>query len=247
VDGRWYELSPQEKTRILDNPVDLHHMIARYDGEVAYVDSQITRLRKFLVQSGLVHNTLVILTSDHGESHGEHNYYFERNLYRSSLQVPLIFNFPQGEVPPLRVSDQVRLIDITPTIMDFLGIEADMPLQGKSLLSMVRGPKGKEERPVFALYHLQPGENFKFALQDKGYKLLWYPVRWETMRWWPFHEELYNVQADPQESENILENSPSVLSDLRRELSDWSRQQVADGDTPTGEASKILKSLGYVQ
>jgi len=251
VDGRWYFIGAQASEKISSTSADLHHMIALYDGEVAYVDSQIRRLRDALARLGLDRNTLVILTSDHGESHGEHNRYFARDLYRPSLHVPLIFDFPPGEVQPHRITDQVRLIDITPTVLDYLQIEASGFLEGKSLLPLIRGAEDEERRPAFAVFPTgQLGSNAggMFALQDKGYKLIW------SSAWWyadgvrvPPREELYDVQADPQEDVNVLVQKPPLLSDLRRRLTEWREQNRPDRAEPTGELRTILKSLGYVQ
>jgi arylsulfatase A-like enzyme len=251
VDGHWYFIGAQAWENISSTSADLHHMIALYDGEVAYVDNQIRRLRDALARLGLDRTTLVILTSDHGESHGEHNRYFARDLYRPSLHVPLIFAFPPGEVQPHRVTDQVRLIDITPTVLDYLQIEASGSLEGKSLLPLIRGADDEKGRPAYAIFptgQLGSTAGGMFALQDKGYKLIW------SSAWWyadgvrvPPREELYDVQADPQEEINVLVQKPPVLPDLRRRLTDWREQKPPDRRKPTGEVRTILKSLGYVR
>jgi arylsulfatase A-like enzyme len=247
VNGRWYELNTQAREKIVRTPADLHHMIALYDGEVAYVDSQIHRLLEALTRLGLERNTLVILTSDHGESHGEHDRYFARDLHRPSLHVPLILRFPPGEVRPTRIPEQVRLVDIAPTILDYLQIEVESDFAGESLLPLISLRKGKKQRPVLALFD-PGGFQTMFAIQDMGYKLIWYSGWWNKngLRV-PPKEELYDLQRDPQESANILEQAPPALPDLSQRLTRWRNQELSGRREPTGEIETILKSLGYVR
>lgn len=251
ADGRrWGKFSREAKEKIISNPDDLQHMIALYDGEVAYVDSQIGRILDAMRLMKLDQNTLVVLTSDHGESHGEHNLYFGRDLHRSCLHVPLIFNFPQQDgLRAHRVHNQVRLIDITPTILDYLGIKVDFDFNGKSLLSLIQASEDKEARPLYALF--PPGQISDitmYALQDKGHKLIWNSDHWSYGVRLPSWEEFYNLQLDPQENKNIIDGVKTpILSDLQQRLTLWRKQEKQKNIAPIGKMKKILKSLGYVQ
>lgn len=250
MDGRWYSAGSPAREKIASTAADLRHMIALYDGEVAFVDAQLDRLLAALSRLDLAQSTLVIVTSDHGESHGEHDRYFARDLYRPSLHVPLILSFPPGEAEPRRVSQQVRLIDVAPTVLDYVGIAGASP-GGLTLLPLARGGSGTSSRPVYALFprgQLKSTTTDMFALQDDGYKLLW------RSAWWyadgvrvPPREELYDVQADPFETENVIAEGPPVLPDLRQRLGHWSAGGTGDREEPTEEVLQMLKRLGYVQ
>ena len=163
--------------------------------------------------------------------------------------MPLILRFPAG-VRPRRVPDQVRLIDIAPTVLDYLRIDTEASFEGKNLLPLARGEdEAGAVRPAFAFVG-HPGRPWKataFSLRDNGFKLIWQPAMWVGyVRNLP-REELYNVYADPEENENILAQEPSVLPDLRQRLTRWREQGIPDSPEPTGEIRTILKSLGYVQ
>jgi len=114
---------------------------------VAYVDSEIRKLFDGLESRGLLDNTLVVLTGDHGESLGEHGEtthgYF---AYNSTIWVPLIITGPG--INTARIDEYVSHIDIFPTICDFLGIEKPSFLQGVSLLPLMDGKK-LEKRAIY--------------------------------------------------------------------------------------------------
>src|SRR2546428_2300500 len=110
-----------------------------YDGELQYVDEQVGRFWEFLSQHGLLQKVLVVLTSDHGEGLGEHGEgthgYF---IYQSTLRVPLIIHWPAGSAKfPSRVGSVAGLIDVAPTILQFLSIPQPPHFQGRSLLDLL--------------------------------------------------------------------------------------------------------------
>ena len=117
---------------------ELRSLPALYDDGIGSVDRQLGRLFDYLRVSGLERDTIVVLTSDHGEMLGEggsfgHNYLFDENLH-----VPLIVAYP-GAVPGARVSSQVRSIDILPTILDLAGVEPLAGIDGTSLTALMNG------------------------------------------------------------------------------------------------------------
>ena len=120
-----------------------------YDGEIAFFDHEFGKLMGALQELELADKTLVILTSDHGESLGEHG---EKThaifVYDATQRVPLIFWCPQRIPGGVTVSSQVRLLDLTPTIVDFVGLESPQPIQGKSLLPLLAGGPA-EQRPCY--------------------------------------------------------------------------------------------------
>ena len=131
-----------------------------YVGEIAFADSQIGRLLDALEQRHLLGRTIVVLAGDHGESLGEHG---ETDhgifVYENVLRVPLIIRLPEilrsRSVAPRRVSDFVRLVDVTPTVLDLLGLtvlssNGERPIDGVSLVDRMRGTSQTSELEAYA-------------------------------------------------------------------------------------------------
>ncbi len=117
----------------------------RYDTEIALVDSSIGRLLEGVRQMVDEQNLIVVVTADHGESLGEHNYWGHgRNLYEPSLRIPFGMYW-KGEILPRKLSFQATLLDIAPTLLDLVGIERPEELPGTSWARAARG--GQAEAP----------------------------------------------------------------------------------------------------
>jgi len=109
-----------------------------YDGAIGYIDQQIGILLDELGSRGLLENTLIIVTSDHGELFGEHELYRHGNgLYRNLLHVPLVMSFPSRIPPNTSVVDYVTLRDLPATILDVLGLDKEKRIPGHSLARVV--------------------------------------------------------------------------------------------------------------
>jgi arylsulfatase A-like enzyme len=118
---------------------DVRALVARYDGEIALVDAYFGRLLDALAQRGLEDNTAVILTADHGEEFLDHGgFEHGRTLYNELLGIPLVLRAPQALPAGLRSTVLARQIDVAPTVLDLLDIEAPATLQGRSLLRSLR-------------------------------------------------------------------------------------------------------------
>ena len=114
---------------------DKRHILAMYDAEIMYTDSQIDRLLRAIDKLNLRNNTAVILTSDHGEEFWDHGDVLHgRTLYRESIHVPLIIRYPEKIPEKKKVKPLATLLDLAPTILDFAGITAPTVYQGSSLL-----------------------------------------------------------------------------------------------------------------
>jgi arylsulfatase A-like enzyme len=227
-------------------------VIQRYDGEVAYTDEQIGRLLNSLEELGMIRNTLVVLTSDHGEGLGEHGEkthgYF---TYEGTLQVPLIFSMP-GKVPQGEVySGLFRLIDIAPTVTDILGIEGrgNLEFQGKSL------------------FPFDGGEGVEVSYFESAMTYIvfnWVALRGVRSREWKYisapREELYDLVTDPLEGNNLVDQMPQVADSLREIMEEIiTSTEIYRGDVAGQEMSawkenavnpalvEKLGALGYIQ
>ena len=98
--------------------------VANYDGEVAYTDAEIGRFLDELEGRGLMDNSLVILTADHGESLGEYSYFFEHGWYpyNATAWIPFVVYWPDVPEPGLRISYPVSLLHLVPTVVDMMGL-----------------------------------------------------------------------------------------------------------------------------
>ena len=178
----------------------------RYDGEVRFADSHAGRIFQYLEAQDALEDTIIVLTSDHGEAFGEHDMrHHGWDLYEHQIRVPLMFYVPGAE--PRAVSQAVSLIDLAPTIVDLMGDTIPDDFRGRSLLpAMARGEEPALV-PIFA--ELPPGPfntpKRSFSLGD--WKLIHHPRG--------NHYRLFNLQTDPGELDDLWESEPEEARRLR--------------------------------
>jgi arylsulfatase A-like enzyme/Tfp pilus assembly protein PilF len=215
-----------------------------YDGEVAFADFHVGRVLDWLEERKLADETVVVVVGDHGESlgdHGEseHGYY----IYDATVRVPLIVRVPGTDLEGIRVPAQVRTVDVMPTILDMVGVEAPRPLHGGSLVPLMLEPDG--EGPEFAYgesmsVHLQYGWSALYSVRTTEHKFIEAP-----------RPELYAIEEDPRETKNLVRDHPDIAERLRTELEDL-RAEIEAGAPETEEADLdeetlgMLAALGYV-
>ncbi len=135
------------------SPEEVQQAYDAYDGTLAYLDDQVGGLLATLKTQGLLQNTLVVVTSDHGEQFGEHGLYDHGNsLYRPLLQVPLVVSFPEQVPAGVRISEPVSLINLSATILDLAkASRGDPTIPGQSLADHWRSPaRPEKEEPLLA-------------------------------------------------------------------------------------------------
>lgn len=213
-----------------------------YDGEIAYMDEQVGRLLAGLDQLALTPHTLVIAVGDHGESLGEHGELTHGIfLYDATLHVPLIIAGP--DVPPGRViGEQVRTIDLHLTVMAFLNLPPSSQAQGVSLWPLIA-----HGTPVRSNY------SYAETLYPRTY-MGWSELRAMRTDDWKFilapHPELYNLQRDPGELENLIANHPAEADRLQNQI--WTvagahaRNETVVAAPVDEQTRQDLASLGYV-
>ncbi|MCA9543169.1 MAG: sulfatase-like hydrolase/transferase, partial [Myxococcales bacterium] len=183
----------------------------KYDSEIAFVDHHLKPVFEALDAEGLAENTVVILTSDHGEAFKEHGFHFHgRTVYDEELRVPLIVRFPGAE--PKRVGELTALLDILPTVAQAVGLKAPKA-QGQSLIPLLTGlGKWRAERTLFLEQLPYPYYEVHVmgAVTEAGQKV----VRNVTKNVW----EAFDLKADPGEKVNLLEDDPQAAKALRDQL-----------------------------
>jgi len=204
-----------------------------YDAEVAYTDQVFGRLIRILREHRLYDESLVVLLSDHGEGLGDH---LETEhgifLYRETLQVPLLVRFPGGRGGGKREAGPAFLTDVTPTVLDLLGIPHE-PLPGMNLFGNGGVPEAR------TLY----GESW-FGKYQYGLSELRTAMRGGLQYIEAPRPELYDLKSDPGERINLIhvqDPPPSLLESLR----ETGRGQIAR-ETISEEERSRLASLGYV-
>jgi arylsulfatase A-like enzyme len=219
-----------------------------YDAGILHMDESILApLLRELESLGLEENTLVILTSDHGEAFGEHGEFLHHDLYAETLRVPLIMRFPDRLAPGSRVSRRVRIVDLMPTILDLLGIDAPAVLQGSSLVGLL-DIEGRSE-PAWDV----PGE-YSTPSDDRIFE----SIRDDHLTYIVDRgvEQLFDRKTDPGEQVDIASGHAEGLAAARSALAEWRaecRRLAADlgpqGDavSPDEETFRQLRALGYVE
>jgi hypothetical protein len=172
-----------------------------YDADFRAIDTALGKLMRNLEEAGLLKNTLVVVTSQHGEEFLEHGRVtHSKQLYSESLHVPFMLLFPGRS--PGRVSSEIAgSVDVLPTILGALGFEAPGKLDGLDLLHCLDGGCG--QRYVFA------ETNHAFSARDDSYSYIRY---WDDGS---FREELFDRRSDPGERHDISSREPQVLSRMR--------------------------------
>ncbi len=139
--------------------VDRAAKIRAYDSEIAFDDNDLGKTLKLLDDLGVRDHTLIVLVADHGESLGEHDYWGHGNhIFQPTVHVPIVMSYPklipQGE----RVAANVSLVDVMPTILDYVGLDFSFPGKaGRSLRPVISDPQHKSpDRPSFFLTYTEP-------------------------------------------------------------------------------------------
>ena len=190
----------------------MQRIIAYYYGSISLVDTQVGKILEALEQRGMLRDTLIVFSSDHGEFLGRHGLLQKGideypMLYDDLIHVPLIVRrpgAPRGRV----VEQQVETMDICPTVLDWAGLDVRPEIQGHSLLSTVSG--GEPHHREFILSQSGAVK----ALRGDRFKLVYYPGQ--------TYGELYDVKEDPGEMENLFGSSShrAVREEMIRRLID---------------------------
>ena len=215
-------------------------MIGAYDAEIATADLQLRRLLDHLAGDGRLDRTVVVVLGDHGESLGEHGE--EQHgffVYDATVRIPLILAGPT--LPSRIVTDQVRIVDVMPTVLEMLGIDVPKAVQGSSLLPLVRG----ERLNLVALSETwYPRHHYGWseltAIREGRYHFIAAPTR-----------ELYDTETDPGETRNVAEVNPG-RTDIQAHALQELVARTASASAPAApravdpDVEQRLRALGYV-
>jgi arylsulfatase A-like enzyme/Flp pilus assembly protein TadD len=206
-----------------------------YDGEVAAADAVVGELLRQLRAAELYDRSLILLLSDHGEGLYDHgDYEHGLLLYREALQIPLLLKLPSSERGGSTVERPVGLIDVLPTLLELLDVEVPAELPGRSLLSAA---KENDKRVIYAETFF-PRLHFSwselFSVIDYPYLYIEGP-----------DPELYDLEQDPAQRQNLLRQERRVLGVMRQQLDEYD-QSFAGPAAEDPETRERLAALGYL-
>jgi arylsulfatase A-like enzyme len=204
-------------------PRDVEHVIALYDGDIAYWDNQLGQMLAHLSSLDLLDNSLIVVTSDHGQMFGEHGKWTHRNsVYEEVLRVPLIIRYTGVITAGLVVTAPVQSADIMPTLLDFLNEPLPTNIDGLSLkgatlgqpLTLTRSIISELNTDLLFTHDPLPPRTPLRAIKQAGWKLI-HPI---GQAW---AEELYQVQPHSLfETDNVIQTQPAIANQLRQVLTD---------------------------
>jgi arylsulfatase A-like enzyme len=218
MDVHEYAAPPEFKTYGTDNR-------GAYLASIRWVDDAVRRVREKLEAAGVLDRSVIVFTSDHGETFGEHGVHgHARNVLTPVVWVPLVFRFPFEVTPPVRVAAQTPNIDLAPTLLELAGVPVPESFQGQSLVPFMAAPEGAEHRPTFA------GLGVPIA---------------------PGAEYLFDRSVDPGENVNLMTLEAAEAERMRKRLD---AHLAASGDTVVEPGVRIdpsiadrLRALGYLR
>ena len=236
---RWLAAHTNQPVFAFVHLFDMHtpYRLAGYDAELAYVDRLMGSFQQSLKAQGWWDRSLVIFLADHGESLGEHG---ETNhgtfIYESTLRVPLIIHWPAADASrSARRAEPVGLIDVAPTILDYVHIPAPATFAGTSLLTAA--PHAVYAESVHT--HDAFGWAALRSLRVGDWKYIGAPT-----------PELYDLGADPGETRNLAKTWPARTADLKAQLSQlltrYAPARSAPAQTNSPQTQAQLRSLGYL-
>jgi arylsulfatase A-like enzyme len=221
-------------------PEDLENQKRLYASEVETVDKQIGRVVELLKKKKIYDETLLIITADHGESLGEHNYYYDHEyyVYEPLVKVPLLIRYPALLPSGTAVEQQVAVLDIGKTILEAVGMQP-MKTTGYNLIRIANHSLPGYDRSILS-HNFHHKRN---AIRTEGWKLI---LTGEDS------VELYDLEKDPGENHNLFLRNQSKRAELQNKLTgmlqfgdlqdvNWKKEDLS------AEQIENLKSLGYVQ
>lgn len=195
--------------------------IAEYYGMITAVDHQIGRLMQELDQRGLARDTIVLVSSDHGDMLGSHGLRLKRKPWEESIRIPGIIRYPARIGKGRRMDNIFTHVDFAPTLLGLCGVKPPSEMQGADLSAVVLGKNAKGPDSaffqIFGPFHGDGTEDGWRGIRTQQHVY----ARFENKPW-----VLYDLQKDPFQQKNLADDpaSKSLLSDMERRLTTWMKR-----------------------
>ena len=218
-----------------------------YLATVQSVDDSVGRVLGVLDSSGLARNTIVVYTSDQGFFLGDHGLYDKRFMYEESIRMPFLVRWPAGIKPGTRTDALALNVDFAPTFLEAAGLRAPAEMQGRSLLSLLRGRTSPGWRTsMYYRYYHDPGDHntrAHYGVRTRTHKLIYF---WKNDQW-----ELFDLVNDPHELHNLYgePGQAALTATLKAELAKLKQQlgdtdQLANEQIPNGVDGPVARLRG---
>lgn len=218
-----------------------------YDGEILYADHAVAQVVEALKDEGILDDTMIMITSDHGEGLGQHGLWGHAGLHETIVKVPLIIRYPKAFPKGLRIKEYAQHADIVPTILDYARINEEYSLDGESLRKLVDGGKIRD-------FVISETWGERCIIKGEWKLIVHYPIELKVIsEIFPppipkYHfepaktvsqqmiiegergYELYNIKWDPMEVINLADQREDVLKELEEILDNWVKSKVGDND-----------------
>ena len=253
--GKTFTAINEKKLRVTDE--DVRHFIALYDGGIRYTDAKIGEFLTYLRNCGLYDQSLIVITSDHGEEFMEHDNVGHQQLYyRSNLHVPLIMRIPNYSQKAMRIDELIRSVDLLPTILDIAELPPHPSAQGRSFYPAIKrrnnflkrffyrisSPFTKDANTSFTeLKNKDSKRHYWTGITEDGYKMI-SSVDADAV-------QLFDLEADPFETTNIAGNNTDIADRLSvqwQELYNAKPTHQPSAIDIDEQTRKQLEALGYV-
>ncbi len=256
-DAEWtglalHSLLQDEGQNRIFSPEERENIVALYDGEIRYTDEMLLKpLVTHLKDLGIYDNTLLIVTSDHGEEFAEHGGWLHgQTLYDEAIRVPLLIKFPHSQHSGRRLSTTVRLLDVLPTVLDVLDLPGGRSgIEGLSLIPLLSGNGHADRVFISDLAHKNMPELYpaKIATNRDGLKFIVNRSLDGTEA-----VETYDLTRDPAERTDISVRAQKLRDEVLRFLDEYyrSKSRLERGREQirmTKELEERLKALGYLR
>ncbi len=218
---------PDRESDRLPDEFNVRDLTAYYYGAVTATDDLVGGVMDALEQAGVADNTVVVLSSDHGENLGSHHWFNKDLLLEESYRVPMIFRYPAGFEARVNRGQIASMIDVMPTLLDLVGVEGPETIDGQSLLPVLRGETETLPRNHAIIetefYHIgirTPTHLYGTEIRDT-----------EFIDEWPYFSNepgaericLFDLEADPYQQHNLAGNPEHAVVEaaLREQLTNW--------------------------
>jgi arylsulfatase A-like enzyme len=241
ADGTTDQMLAHRRGEVAMDARDVAHLVDLYDAGIRQMDTELGRLLDFLDEEGLADETLLLLTSDHGEEFLEHGQLLHgRTQYEEVLRIPLLVRGP-GVPAGLRIETTVSLIDLLPTVLATVGAPLLASADGVDLSPLWRGKNDLATRVLFGeADHYRNQHDETRSVRRGRFKLIYNRATRER--------SLYDLETDPGERRDLAAEHPELAQALMAGLREFMAGQVESntGSVLSDEDIEHLRSLGYV-
>ncbi|MBI3817737.1 MAG: sulfatase [Planctomycetes bacterium] len=257
-DSHFEELIGQMNGARAKSPVDQKLLHTLYNSAVTCADAELGEILKMLKNRGLYDNSLIVITSDHGEAFFEHGVDSHKNVYDECLRVPLVIRLPGARLAGTRVPETFPSVNLTPTILDLLKIKHNNTFEGRSAAAEIEKGHVADEFAFVNWYMGRPDRIPEgFAVRSRDAKIIEKTPRVESetaTRPAPI-VEYYEIVRDPLEASNLAgkgaEGERRLVDALQVSIERWKALRakfLPNGPTiveVTDEESRTLRGIGY--